>query len=189
MTTSFSGTRDLIDLIRDAHTETERRFSQLRDANLDQHSRKKLTDRVIADLVRHSVGEQQVVYPAARRFVDDGDAIAEREIGEHAEAERVMKRLEDLDAASPEFDRLVEQLIASVRRHIEDQETHLLPALRDACGDDELVQLGHRMARAKQTAPTRPRPGNPDRSPANQIVDRGAGLIDRVRDKVGKHRR
>lgn len=45
------------------------------------------------ELVRHSVAEEQFMYPAARKHLEGGDQIADHEIEEHAEAEEVMKHL------------------------------------------------------------------------------------------------
>src|SRR5579884_1790824 len=40
------------------------------------------------ELVRHEVAEEEVVYPALRRFVDGGDDLADTRIKEQSEAEQ-----------------------------------------------------------------------------------------------------
>ncbi len=181
MTTSQR--HDVVDDIITDHREVEAVFEQLERSG-DGQNRRELVEHVIVELVRHSVGEEQFVYPAARRVLDDGDKIADHELEEHAEAEKIMKEIENTDSDDPKFDELVRQLMKDIRHHIEDEEADLLPALRKACSPDDLRELGEKFEHAKKIAPTRPHPGAPDRPPANRILDPGAGLIDRMRDAL-----
>jgi hemerythrin superfamily protein len=175
--------RSFIDEILEDHREVEEYFSQIED-NGDPRLRGALVERVITELVRHSVGEEQYVYPVARKVLPNGEEVTEHEIEEHAEAEEVMRKLEGTDADDPAFDGLVEQLIKDVRHHIEDEEEDLLPQLAKECDADELKELGAKFAHAKSIAPTRPHPSAPDHPPANRILDPGVGLIDRMRDAL-----
>jgi hemerythrin superfamily protein len=175
--------RNIIDEILEDHREVGEYFNQIED-NSDPHLRGALVERVITELVRHSVGEEQYVYPAARKMLPNGEELTEHEIEEHAEAEEVMRKLEGTDADDPAFDGLVQQLIKEVRHHIEDEEKDLLPQLAEACDSAELDELGAKFAHAKSIAPTRPHPSAPDRPPANKILDPGVGLIDRMRDAL-----
>lgn len=176
--------QDLVSVIIDDHRAVDRVFTELERGTGGAEHRRALADHVIAELVRHSVAEEQFMYPAARKYLDGGDRIAGHEIAEHAEAEQVMKELESVEATDPRFDQLLSKLIADVRHHIRDEETNLLPRLRSACSVEELRDLGKKVTRAKQVAPTRPHPSAPDTPPANLILGPGAGLIDRIRDKL-----
>ncbi|PRX99675.1 hemerythrin domain-containing protein [Allonocardiopsis opalescens] len=176
--------RDLIEVIISDHREVEAVFAQLEAPGTPPEHRKRLADHVIAELVRHSVAEEQYMYPAARRALPDGDEIADHEIEEHAEAERVMKDLEGLEPTDPRFDEALRTLIDDIRHHVEEEETDLLPRLREACSAEELRSLGRKVEEAKKRAPTRPHPSAPDKPPANMVLDAGAGLIDRMRDAL-----
>lgn len=176
--------QDLIGVITQDHREVERVFAELERPGVDPQRRKELVDHVIAELVRHSVAEEQHMYPAARRVLDNGDELADHEIEEHAEAECLMKRLEGMAATDPEFDGLVRDLIGSIRHHVEDEEKDLLPKLRAACSERELRELGEKIVAAKRIVPTRPHPAAPDTPPANRLLDPGAGLVDRLRDML-----
>jgi hemerythrin superfamily protein len=177
---------DLISVITKDHREVEQVFTELESRRGTPDHRRRLADHVITELVRHSVAEEQVMYPAARRHLDDGDELADHEIEEHAEAEEVMKQLEDVPAEDPRFDHLLGELMKDIRHHIEDEEKDLLPKLQEACSREELRDLGAKVVRAKKIAPTRPHPSAPDRPPANLILDPGVGMIDRLRDALGK---
>ena len=178
---------DLIDAIVEDHRAVEAVFDDI-EASGDARMKRDLVEHVITELVRHSVAEEQYLYPTARKVLPDGDELADHELEEHAEAEKVMKEIEGTDAADPKFDELVAALIKDIRHHLRDEEDDLLPKLRAACDADELVALGEKFARAKRTAPTRPHPSAPDRPPVNKIADMGAGLIDKVRDGLSGRR-
>ncbi|HEY0454386.1 hemerythrin domain-containing protein [Actinophytocola sp.] len=175
--------QDLVDVIIADHREVEGVFSEI-EASGDARNRRELVEHVITELVRHSVAEEQYLYPTARKVLPDGDEVADHEIAEHAKAEQVMKRLERTDAADPAFEELVRTLINDVRQHIDEEERDLLPRLRAACDEADLRELGLKFEQTKKIAPTRPHPAAPDRPPANKILDAGMGLIDRVRDAI-----
>ena len=175
---------DLISVITADHREVEQAFAELESRRGTPEHRRQLADHVIAELVRHSVAEEQFMYPAARKVLPNGDELADHEIAEHAEAERVMKELESTEATDPRFDQLLGDLMKDVRHHIKDEEEDLLPQLAEHCSRDELQALGHKVVQAKKIAPTRPHPAAPDRPPANLLLDPGAGLIDRLRDAL-----
>lgn len=175
---------DLVDDIVADHREVEEMFVEIEKGGGGARNRRDVIEHLIAELVRHSVAEEQYLYPTARRVLPDGDELADHEIQEHADAEVVMKRIEKTDTEDPRFDELLRQLVDDIRHHIQDEEGELLPKLRAACGAEELRELGEKFERSKKLAPTRPHPSAPDRPPANKILAPGAGLIDRMRDAL-----
>jgi hemerythrin superfamily protein len=179
---STSHQTDIVDDIITDHREVEEVFNEIEKGG--GGNKRELVEHVITELVRHSVAEEQYLYPAARRVLPDGDDIADHELEEHAEAERVMKELEQTDTEDANFDELTRKLIDAIRHHVKDEETDLLPKLREACDSAELRELGEKFQRSKKLAPTRPHPSAPDRPPANKILGPGVGLIDRMRDAL-----
>ncbi len=103
------------------------------------------------------------VYPTVKRVLPGGEQLAEKELSEHAEAERTMKTLEGLDAQDPQFEATLRTLLAQIREHIADEEGRLFPQLRGAMSEDELRELGSKIEAAKKVAPTRPHPAATDR--------------------------
>jgi hemerythrin superfamily protein len=179
----MANTGNLVDDIITDHREFESIFGELESAG-DPRTQPELVEHVIAGLVRHSVAEEQYLYPAARDVLPDGDELADHELKEHAEAEEVMKAIEKAGPDDAKYDDLVRELIADIRHHVEDEENDLLPKLRDACSAEQLGELSEKFQRAKSMAPTRPHPSAPDRPPANKILAPGAGLVDRLRDAL-----
>jgi hemerythrin superfamily protein len=179
-------TKDMIAILVTDHREVEQIFRELEDPATASARKEELASVAIAELVRHSVAEEQYLYPATREALPDGDRIADKEIEDHSTAEELMKRLERLEPGQAEYDSVVQALIAEVREHIQDEERNLFPRLREACSVEQLADLGAKIDRAKRIAPTRPHPSAPDRPPANKLLAPGAGLVDRVRDALSR---
>ncbi|MBY8887242.1 hemerythrin domain-containing protein [Streptomyces sp. PTM05] len=181
---------DVITELTADHREVAGLFSRIETTPVGDKRRRELVDEVTIELVRHSVAEEQYLYPAVREHVEGGAQLADKEIRDHAEVEQLLKDLEGLGADQERFDDLVARLKLTVSAHVQDEEDRLFPALARACTAEELEELGDKVRRAKKTAPTRPHPSAPDTPPANKLLAPGAGLVDRARDLItgrGKH--
>lgn len=175
---------NVIDELMTDHREVEELFGRIDGLPPGDKDRKVYADQATMELVRHSVAEEEYLYPAVREHVAGGDVLADKEIDDHSKAERIMKDLEGCDADDPEFDRLVGMLMTEIRSHVADEEENLFPKLRAACSADTLDDLGDKVRQAKKMAPTRPHPSAPDKPPANKLLAPGAGLVDRMRDAL-----
>ncbi|MFH8369693.1 hemerythrin domain-containing protein [Streptomyces sp. NPDC018031] len=147
--------------------------------------RKRLVDRLTAELVRHSVTEEEYLYPSVREHVEHGNALADEELAEHARIEGLLKDLERRGADDPAFDGLVSRLAEEVRAHLLDEERRLFTLLRAACGEETLARLGERLRRARKTAPAWPHPAAPHTPLAGTVLTPGTGLVDRAREALG----
>lgn len=166
------------------HREVEALFERLEALEPGDEQAVDLVDQITIDQVRHSVAEEQYLYPAVREHVQGGDAIADKEIEDHTKVELILKYLEHRPADDERFGELSKQLIAEVDSHVKDEEQRLFPALLEACSFEQLDELGEKVRQAKATAPTRPHPSAPDDSAAGKLVGAGVGLVDRVRDML-----
>lgn len=166
------------------HREVEALFSQIESRPVGDPQRRQLADALTMELVRHSVAEEEHLYPAVRRYVDDGDDMADKEIADHSQIERMLKELEDCRPDDAKFDALVGQLKSAVTAHVADEEDRLFVLLAEACAPEALQQLGEKVRAAKDSAPTRPHPWAPDTPPANKLLAPGLGMVDRARDML-----
>lgn len=180
----FTDDHDAIDILVADHREFETLFVELETRQGTLEHRRQLVDVVIAELVRHSVAEEAYVYPIARKALPDGDEIADREIAEHADAERTMKELESVEPSDPRFDELLAHLTTTIRHHVREEERELFPRLRAATAREELFEVADKVTAVKKFGPTRPHPGAPDHPPANRLLAPGTGLVDRLRDAL-----
>ncbi|MGW1721346.1 hemerythrin domain-containing protein [Streptomyces sp. NPDC002306] len=175
---------DVINELMTDHREVEELFGKIGALSSGDKDRKVYADQVTMELVRHSVAEEEYLYPAVRKYLANGDAIADRETDDHSRAEQIMKDLESCEAGDPEFDRLIGMLMTEIRSHVADEERNLFPMLRVVAAPETLDELGDKVRRAKKVAPTRPHPSAPDKPPADKMLAPGAGLVDRLRDAL-----
>ncbi|NKQ23634.1 hemerythrin domain-containing protein [Streptomyces galbus] len=175
---------NVIDELMTDHREVEELFGKIEALPSGHKDRKVYADQAVMELVRHSVAEEMYLYPAVREHVAGGDALADKELEDHAEAEQLMKDLEGCEADDPDFDRLMTKLMAEIRSHVADEEGNLFVRLRASCPPEALDKLGDKVRQAKKVAPTRPHPAARDHPPANKMLAPGAGLVDRLRDAL-----
>ncbi|MFF0200815.1 hemerythrin domain-containing protein [Streptomyces sp. NPDC005017] len=175
---------NVIDELMTDHREVEQFFARIEALPPGAEDRKLYADQVTMELVRHSVAEEAYLYPAVRKHLPNGDALADREIEDHSKVERIMKDLEGCGADDPRFDALITSLMTEVRAHLTDEEGTLFPGLRASCPPEALDDLGDKVRMAKKAAPTRPHPSTPSTPPANKLLAPGIGMVDRMRDAL-----
>ncbi|MBC9715117.1 hemerythrin domain-containing protein [Streptomyces sp. TRM66268-LWL] len=175
---------DVIQELTTDHREVEELFKEIDKFPPHDPERKRLADQLTIELVRHSVAEEQHLYPAVRKHLSGGDALADKEIADHSRVEELLKDLERREADDVRFDAVLARLQAEVSEHVAEEEQHLFVQLATTCEPQTLQVLGDKVRTAKKTAPTRPHPSAPSTPPANKLLAPGAGLVDRVRDYV-----
>ena len=131
--------------------------------------------------MRHEVAEELIVYPAFRRNVPGGDAIADRRISEQSEAEAALARLEKHENEPVVLRAGLLQLRRDVLEHAENEEREVLPALETHTKAKDLQDLGQRYRKALDSAPTHPHPHMPDTPPGNVLLGPIAAVVDRMR--------
>lgn len=172
--------QQIIDALRRDHDEVRELFRQIETANGEK--RRELFQRLLSELVRHEVAEEEILRPVSRR--DAGDAIANARIKEESQAEELLKEMEKLDTSSAEFDNKLAKLRREVERHAEAEETKEFPRVAEKETTERLEQMGQAYEAMKKMAPTRPHPSTPNTPVANMLTGPFAAVIDRARDAV-----
>ncbi|MFJ5798368.1 hemerythrin domain-containing protein [Streptomyces decoyicus] len=175
---------DLIEELIADHREIDGLFEQFDERPPGCIERKLLLEALTIELVRHAVAEEMHLYPAVREHLENGAPRADYEIAEHSSIEERLKDLEGRDAEDRDLDRLVRELRTEVRAHVEDEERHLFPQLRDGAPPFVLAQLGQKARTAKNATLPRAHPRAPGIAPLNEILAPGVGLVDRVREQA-----
>lgn len=174
---------DVVDVLTADHRDVTALIGEIWTVK-DPMIRRDLTDTAISELVRHAVAEEMYVYPAMKKYLDDGEKAVEHDIAEHKELEEAMKTLEDLDVSSAEFDTNLRHLESVLADHVQDEESDQFPEMRRRIPAEELVELAGKVETAKKLAPTRPHPGAPNNELFHKLAGPGVGLVDRLRDKL-----
>jgi hypothetical protein len=178
--------RNVADVLAGEHRALLGLCAQLADPELSAGRRRRLAEVVVATTSRHLSAEEQYLYPAVRAAVPEGDLLADREL---AEDHALLLGLRELAAARPgdaDFDRFAETVRVQLRRHADVAADEVLPLLLQMATPEELIRLGNRVETAEEAAPTRPHPGAPSMPPWNKVIDPALGVVDRVRDALGR---
>jgi len=136
---------DVVDLIMQDHREVERMFEELRT---QPEKRPLLIPTLTTLLTAHARAEEAEVYPAAREEAGETDEVAHSQ-EEHAEAEQLLVRLAETDHRSPEFEDVLSELIESVTHHVEEEESTVLPGMRQRLDDARRAELGEAFAASR----------------------------------------
>jgi hemerythrin superfamily protein len=151
---------DAIEVITSDHREVEQLFTLLQAATKpdDTDLRRDLGERIVRALSVHAEAEEQVLYPAVRRYVDDGDDLADHSTQEHQELKDQLAKLDGMSPDDPGFLPGFAEAQDTVAHHVRDEEAELLPQLRDSLRGEDLYGLGEALLKAKAAAPTHPHP-------------------------------
>lgn len=176
---------DAAGVLKNDHHAIEQLFRKFERAR-SAAERKRLAGRMVRELSIHAAIEEQLVYPALRRRLDGQVPQVLLALEEHHVAKVALAEIERLEGSDERFAPKVRVLIENVRRHVAEEERHLLPAMKRALSPEELRALADALVRAKGSAPTRPHPTAPDEPPANALANAGAAAYDRSRDALGR---
>lgn len=173
---------DAIQLLTADHVEVESMFVQI-ESLPPGGSTDSLVEQVVRELSIHAAIEEQILYPAMRKALPDGETLVQEAIDEHQEVKETLAAIEKADGPG-ERGPLLQQLIADVRHHVDEEESELFPKLRASIGTAELREMGGKLAAAKKTAPTHPHPHAPNTPPGNIVGGVAAAVIDKARDAL-----
>jgi hemerythrin superfamily protein len=171
---------DVIRILLEQHAQVRDLFAEVQNASADQ--RQEPFDRLRALLAVHETSEELVLRPKAedRAWKD----VATERNQEEAEANEVLKHLEELDSSSAAFLSALKDFEKSVDEHAEAEESREFPRVLQALDEDERRKLGSRLRSVQKMAPTHPHPSAAGSTTAQALTGPFAALVDKVRDAL-----
>lgn len=147
--------------------------------------RKSIADMITVALSKHEAAEQEHFWPTVRKVLPDGDSVAQEALSQEQEGKDLLQELGSTPATEDRFDELAVQVDDAARRHVA-YEDRVLLRLGECLDEGDRRELGRRILRARDHAPTRPHPHAPT-APAAAVKAAGAvaAAADRVRDATG----
>jgi hemerythrin superfamily protein len=176
--------QDVIQFIQSQHQQIKALFDVVLAAHGDARSKAFFEIRRL--MAVHETAEEEIIHPAARRVLADGDAVIRARLAEEKKAKTVLAELEKLDVDSAEFATKMRALKTDVIAHAESEEREELAALANHLEPEQLTRMHKAAQIAESFAPTRPHPGVESQA-ANLFVGPFASMIDRARDALTKH--
>jgi len=178
--------QDAISLLTEDHRTVEQLFADYERGLQAPEAKRQVVDQLIRELSVHAAIEEAYFYPEVRKALGEGGELVDESLHEHQEVKEILAALEDMDPADAAYDQTVAALIADVRHHVEEEEEgEMFPKLRAALSAEQLGDIGEKLADGKAKAPTRPHPAAPASGPGAKVAGPAAGMVDRVRDKLG----
>ena len=173
---------DAITLLKQDHRTVEKLFKRFEKAEKTGEDKKAIVSEVIRELSMHAAIEEQVFYPSVREGVEEAEDVVLEGLEEHHIVKWTLSELDGMSADHERFNAKMAVLMESVRHHVEEEESEMFPKVRSALGRKRLGEIGALMEQAKQVAPTKPHPRQPDEPPGNLVTGLSAAVVDRAVD-------
>jgi len=140
--------------------------------------------RIITDASRHEVAEESHVWPLVRSRLPDGETVAAAACSEELDMKRVLRALDTRKPGDVDFTELLATFEASLRHHIDSEESKVWPLLDAVLTQREAELLADELSLAEASAPTRPHPSELADPTKHPVLSKAAGLVDRGVDAV-----
>jgi len=176
---------DVVSFLKEQHEQIKQLFSEVRGAAGKPREEAFFALRRL--LAVHETAEEEIVHPAARRAIPDGDSVVNARLLEENEAKKSLSRLEGMDIDSAEFETEFDLLERSVLTHARAEETEEFNLLGSSLEPDRLERMRRAAELAEKTAPTRPHPGV-ESPAANLFLGPFTAMLDRARDALSSKR-
>ncbi|MFF0267158.1 hemerythrin domain-containing protein [Kribbella sp. NPDC004536] len=137
---------DVVDLILQDHREVERLFDELRN---EPDKRPNLLPVLTTLLTAHSRAEEAEVYPVAAAEAGEKEEVSHSQ-QEHIEADQLLAKLAATDPSSPDFEKVLQNLVDAVTHHVEEEETKVLPGMRSNLSEQRRAELGDAFAASRK---------------------------------------
>jgi hemerythrin superfamily protein len=139
---------DAFELLKNDHAKVSALFDKLEPAT-DATTRQQLFTQLKQELDIHAHIEETILYPALKAAAETRD-ITEEAYEEHQEVKDLLSELEATPADSEEWNDLILELRENVEHHVEEEEGEMFPQARTVLGEQQLNEIGARLAAEKQ---------------------------------------
>jgi len=150
---------DALQFLKAEHREVKAMFQQyhkLAEAGGKGDERMLLASQICVALTLHAQVEEEILYPAARRALTDGEDTVDEAYVEHASAKSLVAQIKTMTSDQPLFDARVKVLGEYVDHHVKEEENELFPKLRRSTLD--LEAMGEQIARRRKELLAMPEP-------------------------------
>lgn len=179
MGTMINSGIDVVEFLKDQHQQIRQLFGSI---GLTSGKTREQTFTTLRRLLAvHEAAEEEIVHPAARAALPDGEAIIGARLQEEHEAKKLLVELELLDVDSRAFMTKITMLEHSVLAHASAEERLEFARLGNHLNQRQLQHMRQAAQFAEMVAPTRPHPGV-ESAISNVLVGPFASMLDRTRD-------
>ena len=153
MGTMIKSSEDVVGFLKQQHKEVKQMLEQVLAAK--GAARSKLFATLRRTLEVHEAAEEEIVHPAARKALPDGDSIVEARLLEEKKAKKVIAELSKLEIDSPEFETKFKSFQKAVLAHAESEEKDEFDKLGENLEPARLESMRKEVERAESAAEPR----------------------------------
>jgi hypothetical protein len=179
----ISNGSDVVSFLKEQHQQIKGMLEDVLRTSGEQRAKSFVALRRM--LAVHETAEEEIVHPAARRALADGEAVVHARLREEKLAKEALAELEKIDTESPEFESKLRALAADVVTHAEREEREEFDRLAATLDATRLERMRRAAEFAESVAPTRPHPGM-ESAVANMMIGPFAAMVDRARDVIAR---
>jgi hemerythrin superfamily protein len=131
-----------MDVLEQDHRVIEKQLAEFEQALSGR--RDAVFSALAANLIAHTLAEEQVFYPALVPYASEA---VEHAIQEHAAVKTMVERLRQMDTDQDEFEAAFNELAASVKAHIREEEEPggLVEIAHQSLSESVVMELGERV--------------------------------------------
>jgi len=126
----------ILQLLRMDHSKTDVLFMEILGSN-DPQKIQEYFGQLYKDVQAHGAAEEQVIYPAVRPYYEDTQEL----YAETADVKRMLDEIKSMNSYDSEFKTKVEQLMTTLRTHINQEENEMFPKIRDNFSHEQHKQM------------------------------------------------
>jgi hemerythrin-like domain-containing protein len=142
-----SASTNPIEMLKEDHSNVKKLFERFEKSH-SESERKKIAFQALSELKTHASLEEEIFYPAARAGIGEDELMNEAE-EEHHVAHVLIEELESMNPGDPRFEAKFMVLAESVRHHIKEEESEMLPKVKKS--DVDLESIGVQMRERKSS--------------------------------------
>jgi len=141
---------DAIVLLKQDHAEVKKMFKQFDKLaeKEDIEGKTQIANKICAELIAHTIAEEEIFYPAARQATQDDDMLNEANV-EHESAKSLIAQIQSMDPADPMYDAKVTVLGEYINHHVEEEETEMFPMVKKS-KELDLKEMGAQITARKE---------------------------------------
>ncbi|EXJ63455.1 uncharacterized protein A1O5_11504 [Cladophialophora psammophila CBS 110553] len=170
------------DAIKHDHAELKECYENILRTQ-DTDSKMRWQNQFTWELARHSLGEELVVYPAMERHLGQASKeMANKDRKEHLKVKELLYKFQKLSPSDRGFEPPIRSLWSELNQHIQEEESHDLPALEKTLAEGDSKSMVSSFGRMKMFVPTRSHPSSPDKPPFETVAGLMAAPMDKLKD-------
>ncbi len=139
---------DAIELLENDHQQVKRLIEKL-ESQENAQGRAQLFETVRTEMHAHERIEEEIFYPALKQRATDKQIVLEG-YEEHHVVDILMQELADLNFDDQSWPAKLKVMKENIEHHIEEEEDDMFSKARDVFSNEELEELGERMAARKK---------------------------------------